>query len=209
MRQIALLIGVLFQIYAPVCAEIFQYRGVDGRVYYTNLPSPTSPTLPTPGRHTRRTGAVAHGSTLQIIQDLARQYQVEARLVQAIITIESNFDPRAVSSAGAQGLMQLMPSTATRYQVSNPFDPRANVEGGIRYLKDLLQLFPGDLRRVLAAYNAGEKSVLQYEGVPPYPETQQYVERVLALYGTTGKSGPRIYRYRLSDGSILLTDTPR
>jgi soluble lytic murein transglycosylase-like protein len=83
------------------------------------------------------------------------------------------------------------------------------MEGGIRYLKDLLHLFPGDLRRVLAAYNAGEQSVLHYGGVPPYPETRQYVERVLALYGTAGESGQKIYRYRLADGSILLTDTPR
>jgi soluble lytic murein transglycosylase-like protein len=104
--------------------------------------------------------------------------------------------------------MQLMPSTAARYRVTDPFDPRANVEGGIRYLKDLLRLFPGNLPHVLAAYNAGENAVLQYGGIPPYPETQQYVKRVLALYGTA-EPPRKIYRYRTANGSILFTDTPR
>jgi soluble lytic murein transglycosylase-like protein len=128
--------------------------------------------------------------------------------LQAIIKIESNFNPSAVSPAGAQGLMQLMPATAARYQVDKPFDPQANMEGGIRYLKDLLGIFAGELRYVLAAYNAGEGAVYQYGGIPPYPETQRYVERVLALYRVS-LLGKVVYRYYTSTGSILFTDTPR
>jgi soluble lytic murein transglycosylase-like protein len=145
-----------------------------------------------------------------LIQRLAQQYSVDPHLVRAIITVESNFDPRAVSRAGAQGLMQLMPDTAARYRVEDPFDPHANIEGGIRYLRDLLRLFPSDLRHVLAAYNAGEGAVQYYGGIPPYPETQRYVERVLALYGVAlPPPQGKIYRYRTASGSILLTDTLR
>jgi soluble lytic murein transglycosylase-like protein len=209
MERTALIAGFLLGVWLPVQADILQYRGTDGRLYFTNLPAPPQALRGSGGAtvHPLRQQAMRL-PTLQLIQEVARQHQIEPRLVQAIITVESNFDPLAVSSTGAQGLMQLMPATVARYQVANPFDPRANVEGGIRYLKDLLQLFPGDLRRVLAAYNAGEQSVIQHGGVPPYPETQQYVERVLALYGAKGVPAQKIYRYRLSDGSILLTDTP-
>jgi soluble lytic murein transglycosylase-like protein len=101
-----------------------------------------------------------------------------------------------------------MPDTAARYQVGDPFNPQANIEGGIRYLKDLLHLFPGDLQRVLAAYNAGAQAVHQYGGMPPYPETRRYVERVLSLYGTHDTTR-KIYRYQTTNGSILFTDTPR
>jgi soluble lytic murein transglycosylase-like protein len=144
------------------------------------------------------------------MQRLARQHNVDPDLVHAIITVESNYNPRAVSRAGAQGLMQLMPATAARFQVEDPFNPRDNMEGGIRYLKHLLTLFSDDLRHVLAAYNAGESAVYKYGGMPPYPETQTYVERVLSLYGR-GIDRPRkvIYRYRSTSGSLLFTDTLR
>jgi soluble lytic murein transglycosylase-like protein len=104
--------------------------------------------------------------------------------------------------------MQLMPATAARYGVADPFEPKANIEGGIRFLKDLWRAFQGDVRRVLAAYNAGVSAVQQYGGMPPYPETQRYVARVLALYNTYGISS-RIYRYRTLAGTSLFTDTPR
>jgi soluble lytic murein transglycosylase-like protein len=187
-----------------------RYQGPDGRLYFTNLPSPpvTRPTVVT--RPTLATRLAIQAPLLPVIHRLAQQHSIDPRLVQAIITVESNFDPYAVSRAGAQGLMQLMPDTAARYQVEDPFDPQANIEGGVRYLRDLFRMFPSDLRHVLAAYNAGEGTVQQYGGIPPYPETQRYVERVLTLYGVApATSQGKIYRYRTASGSILLTDIQR
>ena len=192
-------------------AQIVRYQGPDGRLYFTNLPLPLAsmPAVVTrPALSTTR--LTTQAPVLSLIHRLAQQYSVDPHLVQAIITVESNFDPHAVSRAGAQGLMQLMPDTAARYRVEDPFDPHANIEGGIRYLRDLLRLFPSDLRHVLAAYNAGEGTVQQYGGIPPYPETQRYVERVLTLYSVAAPSSQgKIYRYRTTSGSILLTDTLR
>jgi soluble lytic murein transglycosylase-like protein len=210
MVRTILVAELLLGAWLPVQADMTQYRGADGRWYFSNLPRAAPQTHQKAARSPVPPSQRLAGRLpmLQLIQELAQQHHVEPRLVQAMIMVESNFNPRAVSRAGAQGLMQLMPHTAARYQVVDPFDPRANVEGGIRYLKELLRLFPSDLRRVLAAYNAGEQSVLSYGGVPPYPETQQYIERVLALYGGE-QPAQKIYRYRLANGSILFTDTPR
>ena len=203
---------------ATVQAQVFRYQGPDGRLYFTNVPltpatPPTvvaRPTLSTTRPTLSVTRLVAQEPVLPLIHRLAQQYSIDPRLVHAIITVESNFDPHAVSRAGAQGLMQLMPGTAARYRVENPFDPQANLDGGMRYLRDLLLMFPSDLRHVLAAYNAGEGAVQQYGGIPPYPETQRYVERVLALYGASPPPPQgKFYRYRTASGSILLTDTLR
>lgn len=107
---------------------------------------------------------------------------VDPALVEAIVAVESAFNPMAVSVKGAMGLMQLMPQTASRYGVADPFDPRQNVSGGARYLRDLLLRFE-NLPHALAAYNAGARAVLRYQGLPPYPETRDYVRKVLDRYG--------------------------
>jgi len=199
---------LLWCVAAP--AQIVRYQGLDGRLYFTNLPLPPASGSTVVMRPALATRLTAQAPVFSLIQRLAQQYSVDPHLVRAIITVESNFDPHAVSRAGAQGLMQLMPDTAARYRVEDPFDAHANIEGGIRYLRDLLRLFPSDLRHVLAAYNAGEGAVQQYGGIPPYPETQRYVERVLALYGIASPPPQgKIYRYRTASGSILLTDTLR
>ena len=112
----------------------------------------------------------------------ALRYGVDARLVTAVIAAESNFDPRAVSAKLACGLMQLRPETAARYGVANVFDPRQNIEAGTRYLKELLDRYEQNLSLALAAYNAGPDRVGQYGGVPPFPETLNYVRRVTARY---------------------------
>jgi soluble lytic murein transglycosylase-like protein len=115
------------------------------------------------------------------IASAATQYGVDESIVRAIIHAESAFNPNALSRVGAQGLMQLMPATARRFGVGNAFDPGQNIRGGVQYLAFLLKRFNGDLRLVAAGYNAGEGAVDKYRGVPPYSETQRYVQRVSLL----------------------------
>jgi len=117
-----------------------------------------------------------------LIEPAATRYGLDSRLVAAVIWVESSGDPKAVSRKGAQGLMQLMPETARRLGVSDALDPNENVEGGSQYLRQQLDDHNGDLSLALAAYNAGPQAVARYGGVPPYPETQHYVQRVLDLY---------------------------
>lgn len=117
-----------------------------------------------------------------MIERYAAKYGVDPVLVRAVIQVESNFNPKCVSSRGARGLMQLMPGTAKQYGVKDVHDPEDNIRGGVRYLSYLLGLFPDDLQRALAAYNAGENAVLKYGGMPPYAETSTYVKRALTVY---------------------------
>lgn len=117
------------------------------------------------------------------IRSVARMYQLPYELLHAVITAESSYDPNAISRAGAVGLMQLMPETAKRYGVSNRKNPKQNIFGGSRYLRDLLKLFNNDMVLALAAYNAGEGTVKRYGNkVPPYKETQNYVRKVIKYY---------------------------
>lgn len=115
----------------------------------------------------------------EIIDKVAAEQGVDARLVKALIQVESAYKQRARSPKGAMGLMQLMPATARQYDVADPYDPASNIEGGIKHLKMLLTRFPKEL--ALAAYNAGEAAVQRFRGVPPYPETRDYVSRILKL----------------------------
>jgi hypothetical protein len=119
---------------------------------------------------------------MEQIDAVATRHHVSPRLVAAIIAVESEFNPRAVSRRGAQGLMQLMPATAAHLDVQDSFDTRENIEGGVRHLRVLMDRYHNDLPVVLAAYNAGDTAVLNYRGIPPYRETRQYVIRVLRRY---------------------------
>jgi soluble lytic murein transglycosylase-like protein len=114
----------------------------------------------------------------KFIQDAARQHGLDEALISSVIFAESNFNPKAVSRKQAQGLMQLLPATAAQYSVTNIFDPAQNISAGTHYLKDLLDQYHGNLQWALAAYNAGPQRIDQYHGVPPYPETVDYVRRV-------------------------------
>jgi len=149
--------------------------------------SPASPASVAPAGTT--TDAVPTGTThvspfdpepgvRALIRRIAPLWGVDPDLVEALVRVESNYDPFAVSPKGAMGLMQLMPRTAERFQVSNAFDPLQNIEGGTRYLSELLTRY-GEVRLALAAYNAGEEAVDRYQGVPPYHETRRYVGRIL------------------------------
>jgi hypothetical protein len=153
----------------------------------------------------------------RLVQQTADRLRIDPQLVHAIIQVESEYDPNAVSRKGAMGLMQLIPATAQRFGVGNPFDPRQNIEGGIIYLKYLLDLFGGDLALSLAAYNAGEHSVQRTGGVPALAETQQYVHKVTNLYksgsplaaSTSRSREPKtapIHRYVDEQGVVHLTN---
>jgi len=118
----------------------------------------------------------------KIIQFTAQKYGVDEKLAMAVAKVESNLTPDVISSAGAVGVMQLMPETAQGLGVRSSTDPRENIDGGVRYLKQLMVTFDGDITKVVAAYNAGPQAVKKYNGTPPYPETQEYVAKVMAQY---------------------------
>jgi soluble lytic murein transglycosylase-like protein len=125
-------------------------------------------------------GASAQGSFASLVNQAAKKYNVNPQLVDAVIKAESNFNPNAVSSCGAQGLMQLMPATARGLGVTNSLDPAQNIDGGVKFLSGLLSRYNGNVRLAVAAYNAGPGAVDAYHGVPPYQETQTYVSRIMS-----------------------------
>ena len=178
-------------------ADIYQYTDAEGVVHFTNVKGnapgaklylkgstpgpgtprpgvvPFSPQDRDPARYTRYDDAIRRAAAL---------YQIPEQLVRAVIKVESDYDARAVSYAGARGLMQLMPETAERMQVKDIFDPRENIFGGVRYLRVLANLFNGDLELTVAAYNAGEQAVIQHGGIPPFAQTRDYVVKVTKFY---------------------------
>ncbi len=183
-----------------VMADVYKYVDAGGHVFYTDEPRnklykriiktpihPPSVASASPfmaavlKRHTF--SGVNKAKYNELIEDAAQRHQVDAKLLHAVIQTESAYNSTAISSAGAAGLMQLMPATAQRFGVMDRNDPDQNVEGGTRYLKYLLTLFGPRLDLAIAAYNAGENAVIKHNNtIPPYRETQDYVRQVLALY---------------------------
>ncbi|MDR3572536.1 MAG: lytic transglycosylase domain-containing protein [Anaerolineaceae bacterium] len=132
------------------------------------------------------TGAAAQGSFADLVNQAAKRYNINPQLIDAVIKAESNFNPNAVSSCGAQGLMQLMPATARGLGVTNAMDPAQNINGGAKFLSGLLSRYGGNVRLAVAAYNAGPGAVDEYHGVPPYAETQTYVSRIMSYLQSSG-----------------------
>jgi soluble lytic murein transglycosylase-like protein len=174
---------------AQSAADIYKYEDDEGVLHFTDAPTDRRFKIfmrDIIKDSQSRTGFKLTGCARDpkefepIINACALEYGVEKSLVKAVIHAESGYNPNAVSSKGAAGLMQLMPKTAEGLKVSNSFDPAENIRGGVRYLKFLLETFKGDVNLALAAYNAGLSRVAQYRGIPPYAETRNYVAKVLS-----------------------------
>jgi len=167
----------------PVLAgdDIYYRRDANGALVLTNVPD--RPDLRAYTAHNPLPVTSSGEEFRQLIYSTAVKHGIHPDLVFAVAAVESNFNSRAVSEKGAQGLMQLMPETAARFGVTDPFNPADNVLGGVRYMRYLLDLFNGDSRLALAAYNAGENAVLAARSVPPYPETRRYVAKILKMFG--------------------------
>jgi soluble lytic murein transglycosylase-like protein len=178
---VALSGSVLLTIPRDSPAEIYQYIDAKGTISLTNVPSDTR--YRRIDIHPNRLHPVLSEEELApVISRFSRLHQLHPALIRAIIKAESDFDPRAVSRAGAIGLMQLMPQTAVRLEVRDLYDPEDNIGGGTKYLRQLLDRFRGNLPLALAAYNAGEHVVDRYRALPPIDETRQYVRKVLRYY---------------------------
>lgn len=173
---------------SPATADIYRYVDDEGVMHFTD--APTDRRFKIFMRDLKKDRQLRTSFKLgacyrnpeefePIIRSLASEYGVDKSLVKAVIHAESGYNPNAVSSKGAQGLMQLMPKTAQGLKVNNTFDPKENIRGGVRYLRFLLDTFKGDVTLALAAYNAGLTRVSQYGGVPPYQETRDYIAKVL------------------------------
>jgi hypothetical protein len=210
---VSLVLAVLHPV--PAGAEMYKLTAPDGTQHYTN--APTDPRYQRMGYASGtaagwlRLPQAETGKYETEIKDAAERYQVPVKLVSAVIRAESGFNPRAVSPKGAQGLMQLMPKTASMLGVRNSFDPGQNIDGGVRHLRAMIDRFPHSLALAIAAYNAGERPVAQYGAIPPYPETQDYVAKVMRFYGgiAGGTTPPtRIYQTVGADGTVTYTNIP-
>ena len=221
---IIIFILLLFPVF-PSLADIFQYTDENGVVHFSNVGVGTSKNFKkikseplkkesskseiSSSKNTALSG-IPH-SYSEIINSACYRHGVDPTLVHAIIKVESDFNPYAMSRKGAMGLMQLMPQTALELNVKDTFSPIENIHGGVKYLKYLIDRYQGNLSLALAAYNAGETRVNRLGSIPPIRETQNYVKKILALYNGTGTSFlPRytIYIGHGEDGGLLLTDNP-
>jgi soluble lytic murein transglycosylase-like protein len=197
MNKLLIKIVLLMMMPLPLQAVIYKYQDAEGRIYFSDEPVKGNYRLlqryaikggvkPLP----RNSGRINLGATEQnrkryspLIDSVAKETLLRPELLHAVIKAESAYDPKAISRKGAVGLMQLMPATAERYGVTDRYNPEQNLRGGAGYLRDLLEMFDYNLKLAIAAYNAGENAVLRNGNkVPDYPETQQYVEKVLRFY---------------------------
>jgi len=221
MLKVGIAFCVLALAVSAASAEIYKYVDEDGVVCYTDAPfgkksQRIERDMVLPQR--QKADMLTRSDFSSYVHQAAAKYDLEPELIKAVITTESNGNHRAVSRKGAIGLMQLMPATANDLNVINPFNPEENIEGGTRYLKQLLERFNGNLTLALAAYNSGPKTVEKYGAVPPILETRQYVKKVFSLYNgkrtyelsdmssSSQKPYSPIYKIVLDDGTILFTN---
>jgi len=185
----------------PALADVYKYRDAQGVVHLTNVPQQSANEPYALWRKSEATKPKGWRDGYRVLPRLDRdrfadavnrlsmRYGVDPALVRAVIHAESAFRPDAISPKGAGGLMQLMPGTAARFDVSDRFDPEDNIAGGVAYLSLLLKMFRGDRELAVAAYNAGEGAVKRYGGIPPYAETRTYVKRVMQLQAAYAGNG--------------------
>ena len=180
---------MMFLLVSPLYADIYVYVDNSGVLHFTNTPTSSKnyrvylKERPKKILASNLTDLYDH-----VISEASKRHGVSFSLLKALIKTESNFNPQAISSAGARGLMQLMPENIKSLKIKNPFDPRENIMGGARYLKQLIDRFGGKLPLALAAYNAGPGIVEQYQRIPPFRETENFVQQVMKYYAILNKS---------------------
>ncbi len=177
-----LILAVLAAAVPTARADIYMYRDANGVMHFTNTPVSSKYRIYVRSRQARLRPSPGGRNYDRIIQDASQRYGVDFSLLKAIIRAESSFNPAAVSRKGARGLMQIMPENFNALEIRDPFDPRQNIMGGARYFRTLLDRYQGKVALTLAAYNAGPTAVDRYQRIPPYVETQDYVEKVLRYY---------------------------
>jgi len=210
MRVVGTMLGVLVLCTSVSWAETRVVVRADGTKLITNLPEvPQAAAAPSRAVSSRKVPK----DLSDLITQHSRAVELDPDLVRAVVRVESDFNPRALSHKGAMGLMQLMPDTARGLSVADPYDPAQNLAGGTQYLRDLVDRFDGSLELALAGYNAGPEAVKRYGGIPPYRETRDYVQRVMDLYGGPKQvGGPSrtsntVSVERSSDQRLVMTNT--
>jgi len=227
---IACIITLLLSMFTlPALADIYQFTDDQGVIHFSNVsvgnskkykkikssPAIVQYTVPSSlsAAATERslTSFNMPSAYLEMIHNACDRHGVDPALVHAIVKVESDFNPYALSRKGAMGLMQSMPQTAMNMNVRNTFNPNENIDGGVKYLRYLIDRYEGNLSLALAAYNSGESAVKKWGTIPPFPETQTYVQKILKIYNSNGKGFTPHYTIYMGydeDGALLLTDDP-
>ena len=168
-------------------ADIYMYTDSQGVMHFTNVPTSAKYSVYIKEKSTESNITYNTNKYDDLITTAAKKYEISFSLLKALIKIESDFNPWAVSKVGAKGLMQIMPENLKALNINDPFDPRENIMGGTRYLKQLLKRFKGEIPLALAAYNAGPRMVENYKRIPPFPETEDFVKKVMKYYAAFKK----------------------
>ena len=182
MQRVGILCLAMLSASLPAAADIYMYIDKSGVMHFTNVPTSSDYQIYVKERPKRQGVRMDANRFDRYIDEAASLHGVDFPLLKAVIRAESAFDPKAVSKKGALGLMQIMPQNLDAFRVYDPFDPWQNIMGGTRYLKSLIQRFNGQIPLALAAYNAGPRAVDTHRGIPPIPETEEYVKRVLKFF---------------------------